>query len=94
MRRFLAITAAFALAACAHNPIIEARDAVDNNRCTAMGYQPGTKLYLDCRAMLTQERTARRAANLGLAGQLIASQPQPVTCTSNTFMGTTTTNCR
>ena len=93
MRVLLAITAAFALAACAHNPVIEARDAADNNRCLAMGYQLGTKLYLDCRTMLTQERTARRAAAIEAFGQM-AAQPQPITCTSNTFMGTTTTNCR
>jgi hypothetical protein len=66
MRILLAISAAFALAACAQSPLTEARDATDHNRCLAMGYRPGTKPYLGCRTMLTQERTARRGAIIGV----------------------------
>ena len=37
-------------------------DAYEHEQCTAMGYQRGTPLYLQCRSMVAQARLARQAA--------------------------------
>jgi hypothetical protein len=36
-------------------------DAREHEQCTAMGYQRGTPLYLQCRSMVAQDRLAGQA---------------------------------
>jgi hypothetical protein len=52
-------------------------DAYEHEQCTAMGYQRGTPLYLQCRSMVAQSRLARDANVLqGLAtGLQMTSRP-------------------
>lgn len=75
--------------------------------CRSIGAKPGSEAYTNCRmtmrqqllASQAQERVERSRASdaMALAGaSLMQPRPvaAPVTCTSNTFAGTTTTNCR
>ena len=78
-------------------------DAYEHEQCTAMGYQRGTPLYLQCRSMVAQVRLARQAnalqgATIGLQMMSRPAAPPPVPpnircVTTPTGGGTTTTRC-
>lgn len=90
---------ALSLAGCA-----AARQRVElthEKECIAMGYQPGTKLYLQCRALKAQVDTAEQnritAASMAMisaGAAMTAPPPMPtVTCRTmpNPLYGSTTT---
>ena len=80
-------------------------DAYEHEQCTAMGYQRGTPLYLQCRSMVAQARLARQTnalqgATIGLQMMSRPAAPPPVPpmsdircVTTPTGGGTTTTRC-
>ena len=78
-------------------------DAYEHEQCTAMGYQRGTPLYLQCRSNVAQARLARQAnalqgATIGLQMMSRPAAPPPVPpdircVTTPTGGGTTTTRC-
>jgi hypothetical protein len=78
-------------------------DAYEHEQCTAVGYQRGTPLYLQCRSMVAQARLARQTnalqgATIGLQMMSRPAAPPPVPpnircVTTPTGGGTTTTRC-
>jgi hypothetical protein len=79
-------------------------DAYEHEKCTAMGYQRGTPLYLQCRSMVAQARVAQQAnalqgaaTGLQMMGRPAAPPPAPPTnircVTTRISGGVTTTRC-
>ncbi len=99
-----AILAAVSLAGCkSRQEILALEAAQDHEKCAGMGYERGTELYLQCRALQAgvrqqQEDRDERAriafgqsmTQTGIA-MMQAGQPRPVYQTRcNQFMGSTT----
>jgi hypothetical protein len=80
-------------------------DAYEHEQCTAMGYQRGTPLYLQCRSMVAQARVAQQAnalrgAATGLQMMSRPAAPPPISPQTNIRCvttpiagGMTTTRC-
>ncbi len=89
MRTVTVILAGLLLASCAAH-----FDKADHDRCLSYGATRGTPMYTACRLHVEQQRrNAIADAFDGAAGGFQQSRRSPVSCTSNRYGNTVTTNC-
>lgn len=93
MRVFAGFVALSLLSGCAGSPVGDAIAGPeklaqqDDEYCRSIGARPGTPNYTNCRLTVSQQRDARHANRLAIAGAAISSMapppaPPPRTCQS------------